>query len=102
MFLDNARYHHARTLQSWLNAPERRVKLHFLPAYAPHLNPIERLWGVMHKTVTHNQYHANFNDFTEAILNFFRKILPDKWKQFRDTVTDNFKVITNENYQLIG
>ena len=49
VFLDNARYHHAKILQPWLECTERRVKLHFLPPYAPHLNPIEHLWGVMHK-----------------------------------------------------
>jgi transposase len=102
VFLDNARYHHAKVLQPWLKAPERRVKLRFLPAYAPHLNPIERLWGVMHKHVTYNRHYAHFNDFTEAILNFFRKTLPDKWHKFRDTVTDNFRVINDENYQLVG
>jgi transposase len=102
VFLDNAKYHHAKVLQPWLRAAERRVKLHFLPSYAPHLNPIERLWGVMHKHVTHNRHHANFNDFTEAILNFFRKTLPKNWPEFRDTVTDNFRVITQENYKLIG
>ena len=102
VFLDNARYHHAKVLQPWLQAPERRIKLHFLPSYAPHLNPIERLWGVMHKHVTHNQHYAHFNDFTEAILNFFRKTLPKKWRKFRDTVTDNFRVITQEDYKLIG
>ncbi len=102
VFLDNARYHHAKVLQPWLNAPERRIKLHFLPSYAPHLNPIERLWGVMHKHVTHNRYYAHFDDFTEAILKFFRKTLPKNWSKFRDTVTDNFRVITQENYKLIG
>ena len=102
VFLDNARYHHAKVLQSWLQAPKRRIKLHFLPTYAPHLNPIERLWGVMHKHVTHSRHYAHFNDFTEAILNFFRKILPQKWPEFRDTVSDNFRVITQKNYQLIG
>lgn len=102
VFLDNARYHHAKVLQPWLQAPERRIKLHFLPSYAPHLNPIERLWGVMHEHVTHNRHHAHFNDFTEEILNFFRKTLPKKWHKFRDTVTDNFRVITQEDYKLIG
>jgi transposase len=101
VFLDNARYHHAKALQPWLQAPERRIKLHFLPSYAPHLNPIERLWGVMHKHVTHNRFHANFNDFTEAILNFFRKTLQKNWRKFRDTVTDNFRVITQQDYRLI-
>ncbi len=37
VFVDNPRYHHARIFQPWLDSPERRVRLHFLPAYAPHL-----------------------------------------------------------------
>src|SRR5450830_1650788 len=45
VFLDNARYHHARLVQEWLAQPGRRIKLHFIPTYCPHLNPIERLWG---------------------------------------------------------
>jgi len=101
VFVDNARYHHAKVLQPWLNNSERRVKLHFLPSYAPHLNPIERLWGVMHKWVTHNQYYETFNLFTDAVLNFFRKTLPDKWQAFRDTVTDNFRVISHKGYNVI-
>ena len=43
VFLDNARYHHARAVQDWLAMPGRRIRLHFVPAYCPHLNPIERL-----------------------------------------------------------
>lgn len=101
VYMDNARYHHAKVLQPWLNSTERRVKLHFLPSYAPHLNPIERLWGVMHKWVTHNQHYATFNQFTEAILGFFRKTLPDKWEDFRDTVTDNFRVVSLKEYRII-
>ena len=101
VFLDNARYHHAKILQPWLASPQRRVKLHFLPPYAPHLNPIERLWGVMHKWVTHNRHYATFNQFTEAILKFFRKTLPDKWREFRDTVTDNFRIVSMDGYKVI-
>jgi len=102
VFFDNARYHHAKVLQPWLKAPNRRVKLHFLPAYAPHLNPIERLWGVMHKDVTHNRYYAKFHDFVAAILQFFQKTLPDKWRIFRNTITDNFRIISTQNHKIIG
>ena len=101
VFVDNARYHHARILQPWLHSPERRVKLKFLPAYAPHLNPIERLWGVMHEWITHNRHYATFDQFTEAIFNFFRQTLPDKWRDFRDTVTDNFRIVSLKEYKLI-
>ena len=101
VFVDNARYHHAKVLQPWLDAPGRKVKLHFLPPYSPHLNPIERLWGVMHKWVTHNRHYATFNEFADAVLGFFRKTLPDKWQEFRDTVTDNFRVISLAKYKVI-
>ncbi|MCP4308959.1 MAG: IS630 family transposase, partial [bacterium] len=68
VFVDNARYHHAKLVQEWLAQPGRRIKLHFIPAYCPHLNPIERLWGLMHKNVTHNRCYATFNGFCEAML----------------------------------
>jgi transposase len=33
--------------QEWLARSDCRIKLHFIPAYCPHLNPIERLRGLM-------------------------------------------------------
>ena len=32
VFLDNARYHHAKLVQEWLSRPGCRIRLHFLPA----------------------------------------------------------------------
>ncbi|MCP5039292.1 MAG: IS630 family transposase, partial [Rhodobacteraceae bacterium] len=102
VFLDNARYHHARMLRPWLERAECRIKLHFLPAYAPHLNPIERLWGVMHEHITHNRHHQDFAAFAEAITDFFKRTLPEKAYLWRDTITDNFRVISQKQYRLIG
>ncbi len=51
VFLDNARYHHAD-----------------LAAYCPHLNPIERLWGVMHKHLTHNKCYATYRELQDALV----------------------------------
>jgi hypothetical protein len=45
LFLDNARYHHVKLMQASLARPGCRIRLHFIPAYCPHLDPIERLWG---------------------------------------------------------
>ncbi len=101
VFLDNDRYHHAKILRPWLDTPERQIKLNFLPPYAPHLNPIERLWGVMHKWVTHNRHYASFDQFTEAILGFLRKTLPEKWRAFTETVNDNFRIISLDEYNVI-
>src|SRR4051794_12819496 len=38
VFLDNARCHHAKLVQAWLARPECRIKLHFIPAYCPHIS----------------------------------------------------------------
>ena len=36
VFLDNARYHHAKIVRKWLSQPGRRIALHFVPSYCPH------------------------------------------------------------------
>jgi transposase len=101
VFLDNARYHHARAVQEWLALPGRRIRLHFVPAYCPHLNPIERLWGLMHKNVTHNRCHTTYNDFCEAVLGFLRRDVPSRWNTFCDSVTDNFRIISPEDFRVL-
>jgi transposase len=101
VFLDNARYHHAKLVQEWLSQPGRRIKLHFIPAYCPHLNPIERLWGVMHRHVTHNKSYATFAQFADATLEFLRDKVPRNWARFRDSVTDNFRVISPKDFRVM-
>lgn len=99
---DNARYHHARLVRQWLERPGCRIKLIFLPAYAPHLNAIERLWGVMHSEVTHNKFYENFELFARAIDDFFRRRLPQEWREWRDTVTDNFRVVSYQDFRVLA
>jgi len=102
VFLDNARYHHARDVKAWLAEPSCRIKLHFLPPYAPNLNAIERLWGEMHRRVTHNKYYPSETEFIKAITAFFKKTLPNHWRSIRDTVSDNFHVIQPAVFRVVG
>lgn len=101
VFVDNARYHHAKLVQEWLDHPGRRIQLHFIPAYCPHLNPIERLWGLMHKNVTHNRCYATFNGFCEAMLGFLKETVPKEWDTLCDDVSDNFRVITPKDFRVL-
>jgi transposase len=101
VFLDNAKYHHARIVREWLAQPGRRIKLHFIPAYCPHLNPIERLWGVMHRNITHNKTYATCAQFADATLDFLREKVPRNWADFRDSVTDNFRVINPKDFRVV-
>ena len=101
LFVDNARYHHAKLVQAWLARPGCRIELHFIPSYCPHLDPIERLWGLMHKHVTHNRCHATFADFKAAILTFLREEVPRKWGTYCDQVTDNFRIISPKDFRVL-
>ena len=101
VFLDNAKYHHAEMVQQWLSRPGCRIVLHFIPTYCPHLDPIERLWGVMHKNVTHNKCHKTFRDFANALLTFLRVEVPKNWAIYRDSVTDNFRIINPADFRVI-
>src|SRR5215813_3761787 len=101
VFLDNARYHHAKLVQDWLARPECRIKLHFIPSYCPHLNPIERLWGLMHRNVTHNKTYETCAQFADAALNFLCEKVPRNWAEFCDSVTDNFRVINPKDFRVV-
>jgi transposase len=101
IFLDNARYHHAKIVREWLAQPGRRIKLHFIPPYCPHLNPIERLWGVMHKHVTHNKSYATCAQFADATLGFLREKVPRNWADLCDSVTDNFRIINPKDFRVV-
>ena len=102
VFLDNARYHHAKLVQQWLVRPECRIQLHFIPSYCPHLDPIERLWGLMHRHCTHNKCYAGFKDFTRAVLTFLREKVPRNWHVYCDQVTDNFRVIDPADFRVLA
>ena len=97
---DNASYHRGAHVREFLSRPDCRIQLIRLPCYCPHLNPIERLWAVMHQNVTHNQYYPSPKKFANAILNFFRETIPKQWRDFRDQVTDNFRIISNQNVRV--
>ena len=88
-------------VEEWLATPGRRIELHFIPAYSPHLNPIERLWGLMHKHVTHNKCYANYNKFCEATLRFLRENLPKNWDALCDGVSDNFRIISPKDFRIL-
>lgn len=51
---DNAAFHKSKAVQQYLKKWGHRIVLHFLPAYAPETNPIERVWWHVHETITRN------------------------------------------------
>ena len=91
IILDNAKYYHAVLVKGFLdNNP--RIILHFLPPYSPNLNIIERLWHILKKEVVYNKFYQVFEDFKNAVNNFFENKV---WleKEFENILTDNFQII---------
>ena len=99
---DNAAYHKGPDVREFLTRPDCRIHLIQLPPYCPHLNPIERLWAVMHQCVTRNRHYPTQKQFADAILRFFRETLPKEWNTFRDQVSDSFRVVTHEKFRVLG
>jgi transposase len=75
---DNAPYHKGPDVRAFLSRKNCRIHLIQLPPYCPHLNPIERLWAVMHQHVTHNRYYPTQKQFT-----------------------DNFRIISDQNLRVL-
>lgn len=89
---DNAGYHKSKEVKAF--AKKLNIKIHYLPPYSPNLNPIERLWKVMHEEVTYNQYYKSFSDFHDAVFGFFKQIGRRKIL-LRSRLTDNFQIINS-------
>jgi transposase len=88
---DNAGYHKSKEIREFVKTTN--IQLHYLPPYSPNLNPIERLWKIMHEQVTYNRYYEKFKDFTEAITGFFENI--EQYSEIiRSRITDNFQRLT--------
>lgn len=91
LVLDNASYHHSKLVRNYVKQ-KRRVKLIFLPPYSPNLNPIERLWRLMHQKLTWNHYFSTFKEFRNKTLAFFRNL--QKYRPELDSlITDNFQLL---------
>lgn len=87
---DNARYYHSKAVQEYLKTS--RIKLIFLPSYAPNLNLIERLWKFFKKKILYNRYYGTFSEFKAACETFFSN--PREYhRELRSLLTENFAII---------
>jgi putative transposase len=68
---DNARFHTAKgskLVRAWLEKWGERVELHYLPAYSPQDNPIERVWWHLREEVTRNHRCADIEELTKLTM----------------------------------
>ncbi len=90
IFLDNAQYNVAYDVQS--KAAELGIVLDYLPSYSPNLNLIERLWKFFKKTIAKDTYYSQFEEFYQAIYNFF-KYISKYHEKLKTLITLRFQII---------
>jgi transposase len=81
VIVDNARWHHAKSLQPWLDKHRDRIRLDFLPPYSPELNPVERVWKLTRRLCTHNRYFPELENLVDAVSEQF-----ESWRKPNDTL----------------
>ena len=72
LILDNTSYHKSDTLTKFVKANEGRLRLVFLPAYTPQLNPIGQQWNVLRMMLA-GGYFASVEDLRAAIAAIARR-----------------------------
>lgn len=72
--VDNFRIHSAQAVQLWLRAHRRRIRLYFLPTYAPQLNPIERVWRHVRRKVTDNYFFRTLPRLMHKLETFLTEL----------------------------
>ena len=69
IILDNAKFHsQSQPLYEFLGEHSERFVFHFLPKYAPELNPIERVWWVLHEQITRNHQCRTIAELVDLVF----------------------------------
>lgn len=96
---DNATYNRAAVVREWLARPGCRVRVVYLPPYAPNLNLIERLWWFFKKKTLWNTHYPTFAAFQAALRNFFANL--NRWREeLASLLTDRFHIIGHRPGQI--
>jgi transposase len=83
IILDNAKIHHAKLLDDFLQKHKDRLALMFLPPYSPDCNMIEELWGWLKASVINNSFFSNLDEIKLAVHDFIQWL-----NQYPDIVID--------------
>jgi transposase len=76
---DNAGTHTpkgSKLVRAYLNEWGDRVRVHYLPKYAPDTNPIERVWWRLHEAVTRNHRCQSMDELLDLTFDWFETRTP--------------------------
>jgi putative transposase len=75
---DNAKCHASNDVAVYLYEHRERIDLHFLPAYSPDCNPIERVWWNLHDQITRNHQCKSMEELLELTFTWLGSRNPFK------------------------
>jgi putative transposase len=73
---DNAKFHTSQAVIEYLWKHEGRIEVHLLPNYSPDLNPIERVWWVLHEHVTRNHRCKSLEELLGMVFAWLEERTP--------------------------
>jgi len=73
---DNAIFHKCRAVGEYLAEHGDRIVIHFLPKYAPDLNPIERIWWHLHEEITRNHRCKTMDELLDLVFKWLERRRP--------------------------
>jgi transposase len=104
IYLDNAKYQHAKLLKEWVEQTKKQsgvtFDLKYLPAYSPNLNLIERLWKFLRKEAL-QKWHPTFEEMQKAVADVLDN-LPLYSEQMTTLMTERFHLTPAISTILVG
>ena len=80
LILDNLRVHHGKIVTEWVSRHQDKIKLFFLPPYAPESNPDEYLNHALKLSVHSGDLPENRSDIRHKTNSFMRSLQRNKDK----------------------
>jgi transposase len=74
LWLDNDKAHKARAVERLLSKHNYQIRIEWLPAYSPELNPQEDIWRHLRRRVTHNFYFGHMDRLQQAVRDFHQEL----------------------------
>ena len=95
LFVDNAKYFKAKIVSKWLEE-HPKIKLEFLPPYAPNLNLIERFWRFAKEHLVKNKYYRKYKTFRAKVFQFLNHI--DEYIEELETLmVERFEIVRTKH-----
>ena len=72
LVMDNYSTHTSNQIDRVIEEFDGKLERHFLPAYCPEANPIERVWWDVHDNVTRNHRCDGLDELLEKVYDYLR------------------------------